>query len=431
LIDIGVQGLFFFALPYTSCYLNLDTTDLHAQLASRQLYNAQSLWLLTGLANRMGQTIGLHREGSLKGVSPFDTEMRRRLWSQILIMDSRSAQLSGAAIDAQLFLFWDTKRPLNVNDSDLSQTMRELPVEHEGVTEMLFCSIRFAIGDCMRQLKKLEKSAEPGGASIDQLDKAIEEMENRLEKRFLKKCDPSIPLHLLATYLVRSSICSMRLSARHPRQFLDKGARLRQDEKDMLFALGLQVIVYDNLAYTTKSLEGYLWHVVLYFGFEAFILVLTELITRVEGEETDQAWTQVNQVYENRPELITESKNALYYAIGNLTLKAWDKRVSAARDHRPPYQPAELPCISKLRAQRVTKPPQTTHVSYSNTLRQTSQAGYGYDAKSAESEMRSSLEMIPHVYVPMDMVDLDWEGWQNLLDRRGDPSLNSQEQYMW
>ena len=53
-------------------------------------------------------------------------------------MESRSAQLSGATIDSQLQLFWDTKKPLNVNDSDLSPAMRELPEGHDGVTEMLF-----------------------------------------------------------------------------------------------------------------------------------------------------------------------------------------------------------------------------------------------------------------------------------------------------
>ena len=78
--------------------------------------------------------MGLHRERSLRGLSPFDTEIRRRLCWQILIMDSRSAQLSGAAIDAHFHLFWDTKRPLNVNDIDLSPSMSELLSEHDGLT---------------------------------------------------------------------------------------------------------------------------------------------------------------------------------------------------------------------------------------------------------------------------------------------------------
>lgn len=38
------------------------------------------VWSLTGLALRIAQSLGLHRDGSKFGLSPFDTEMRRRLW---------------------------------------------------------------------------------------------------------------------------------------------------------------------------------------------------------------------------------------------------------------------------------------------------------------------------------------------------------------
>jgi hypothetical protein len=38
------------------------------------------VWSLTGLALRIAQSLGLHRDGTKFGLSPFDTEMRRRLW---------------------------------------------------------------------------------------------------------------------------------------------------------------------------------------------------------------------------------------------------------------------------------------------------------------------------------------------------------------
>ncbi|KAM5343949.1 hypothetical protein ACJ41O_012486 [Fusarium nematophilum] len=49
-------------------------------------------WNLTGLAVRLAQNFGLHREGSLFGLSKFDMEMRRRLWWQIAILDAPSAE---------------------------------------------------------------------------------------------------------------------------------------------------------------------------------------------------------------------------------------------------------------------------------------------------------------------------------------------------
>lgn len=183
----------------------------------RQLCDPRSLWLLTGLANRTGQAMGLHRERSLKDLRPFEAEIRRRLWWHILMMDSRSAQLLGTAVDAH-FDSWDTRRPLNVDDSDLFPSMKELPPEHSGATEMLFCSIRFEIGKCMRILENCERNGRrtSGSASMLQQNSAIDELENRLEQGLLRTCDPFVLFHILATNLARSSLCQMRLLIHRP-----------------------------------------------------------------------------------------------------------------------------------------------------------------------------------------------------------------------
>lgn len=115
--------------------------------------------MLSGLASRIGQTMGLHRESSLRKLPSFEAEIRRRLWWQIVIMDSCSAQLSGVYVDAAFNTFWNTRRPLNVSDSDLSLYMRELPKEREGPTDMLFCTIRTEIGEYIRQLQVMDKNS--------------------------------------------------------------------------------------------------------------------------------------------------------------------------------------------------------------------------------------------------------------------------------
>jgi Fungal specific transcription factor domain len=401
--------------------LCLDT-DLFFQLATRHSHNPQALYLLTGLANRKAQAMGLHREGSLKGVSPFETEMRRRLWWQILIMDNRSAELSGAVMCPQLYSLGDTKQPSNVNDSDLDPSMRELPRDHVGITEMLFCSMRFEIGKCIRRLKGLEQNGELAGmtTSVADQDKIVDELEKRLEEGYLKYCDPSIPLHQLAINLGRSAVWRLRISTHRPRQ----NANQPQEEKDMLFALGLQVILYDNLTHSTKSLEGYLWHVVIYFPYDVFILVLKELLTRVEGEGVDRAWTLINHVYEDHAELcMTESRNALHCAVGNLAIKAWDKRAEAARQHQQPYHPWEPAFISKLRARKTLKSRHSQAASQPAHPEQITHA-----ANTTSLDLNNT--MLDHqAYFPMDPTDWDWDYWQNLIDGRIDPFNNDYEQH--
>jgi hypothetical protein len=45
--------------------------------------STQSLWSLMGLAVCNAEKLGMHRDGTLLGLSPFETEERRRLWWQM------------------------------------------------------------------------------------------------------------------------------------------------------------------------------------------------------------------------------------------------------------------------------------------------------------------------------------------------------------
>lgn len=69
-------------------------------MAARKHYDAHAFWILTGSAVRIGQRLGIHRDGSSHNLSPFDTEMRRRVWWQIVFLDGFAAKLCGAGFPA-------------------------------------------------------------------------------------------------------------------------------------------------------------------------------------------------------------------------------------------------------------------------------------------------------------------------------------------
>lgn len=57
--------------------------------------DARKIWTLTGLAVRVSQTLGIHRDGTHFKLSPFETEMRRRLWWQVCVLDARASEDHG------------------------------------------------------------------------------------------------------------------------------------------------------------------------------------------------------------------------------------------------------------------------------------------------------------------------------------------------
>jgi len=311
---------------------------LTGKLSVRQFYDHRSLWAITGVAVRIGQRLGLHRDGTSLGLSIFESEMRRRLWWQIVILDSRSAALSGSGASVMAHL-WDTKPHLNINDSDLSPNMREPPLEHTGLTEMTFCMLRLEIGRFMQHSDSSgtfdgEKHSSSSIAMLlVERDKTIDELERVLQRKFLRFCDPMIPLHVLVAGVARCAICKFRLIAHHPRQYSEGLKTMPQREKDMLFFNCLKMVEEANIIHSNKSTQRFLWHVKVYFQLEALAYTLSALRQRTTGDLVARAWSQLGQLFEHYPEMLTDRKNALFVAIQNMTIKAWEARETAfARD---------------------------------------------------------------------------------------------------
>ena len=117
----------------------------------RRNSDARVIWTLTGLVVRIAQTIGIHRDGSHFALPPFEVEMRRRLWWQVCLLDTRASEDHGCdpTITEQSF---DTEMPLNIKDIDLWPSMQNFPAERQGCTDMTFCLIRFEVSNTFRRI---------------------------------------------------------------------------------------------------------------------------------------------------------------------------------------------------------------------------------------------------------------------------------------
>ncbi|KAJ9500871.1 hypothetical protein H2202_003429 [Exophiala xenobiotica] len=101
----------------------------------------RSVWVLNGLAIRLAQSIGLHRDGACLRLSPFETEMRLRLWWHLCVLESRAPEDQGFQPTVDV-MNRDLRLPLNVNDNQIYPDMTSLPVESDGWTEMSFFLIQ-------------------------------------------------------------------------------------------------------------------------------------------------------------------------------------------------------------------------------------------------------------------------------------------------
>ncbi|CAK7214631.1 hypothetical protein SBRCBS47491_002211 [Sporothrix bragantina] len=124
----------------------------------------RSVWVLNGLAIRLAQSMGLHRDGAHLRLSPFDTEMRLRLWWHLCVLDSRAPEDQGLQPTIAV-TNWELRLPRNVNDAQLYPDMEQLPADVVDTwTEMSFFLVQTEA--CRRMHPILETQGRQSAAMV-------------------------------------------------------------------------------------------------------------------------------------------------------------------------------------------------------------------------------------------------------------------------
>lgn len=300
------------------------------------------MWLLTGLAVRMGQRLGLNSSDARESI--FETQMRRRIWWQILLIDGRSAQIASNHFpfpSSSLF----SPLPANLNDADLTPEMTEQPPPHRGPTEMLFCLCRYEFG---RFLHTSGAALHDPRVPFEEKDRLINELERRLEDDYLGHCDPALPVHTMAAGGARSGIAKLRLMAHHPTHYRARGVAMSPAVRATLFSESSWMVQVAVEGVSSPKIAAFRWHVDVYFQLDALVFMLIEARNQPPGPEVDRAWRLVGEAYRCQPELMRGRGGGgrdikLTAAVRDLTLRAWSARqaqlarASLAAVPEPPF----------------------------------------------------------------------------------------------
>jgi hypothetical protein len=370
-------------------------------IAQRANANPETMWQLTGVAIRTAQQLGYHRERALRSpsISVFQAELCRRLWWELAHLESFAAKQCGVTSIISFKALWDTDRPLNINDSDLHPQQTSIPQEVFGITEMSFCSARFEIGELTMASASPDKSAQ----DIGQVDAVIDELQERLENRLFKYCDPSIPTHKMLRMFGRGAIARIKLTIRRRSMYAKSGLSLQ--ERDNTFLLCLQLAEAPNSFAKDKTIQRFLWQANAFFPLDAFMFLLGELAYRSVEEPlpvpVKTVWSEIEKAYESQPRLLHDESNAIYNAVRNLTLKAWENPVSGLN-----LEPAAPQFIPSLRRKSPTlSAPAVVHATSGPTISEDNTGTNSFDGSEYNLDPSWSKIAIP------DDPEF-WEYWQ-------------------
>ncbi|KAK1454971.1 hypothetical protein CMEL01_03731 [Colletotrichum melonis] len=271
-------------------------------------------WNLSGLAVRLAQNFGIHREGSLFGLSTFDIEMRRRLWWQIAVLDAPSAEDYSGEYNLLEMSSFDSQPPRNLNDIQLYPAMLEYPSETRGITEMTFTLARCQITSmyrCMADSRRHCESMSKSYAEMSQQERNdwIDFCEQEFSQKFLQNYSATNALHWVTMVLTRMLFHKVRLHGINPHV---DSKDITEPTRKRLFAVAVEVIELNCKLRTDPRTRPWLWLFSSYTQWHAFSLVLHWLRTDPLCKGSRRAWQAIEKAtvlrWEHPPSLLSGQK---------------------------------------------------------------------------------------------------------------------------
>ncbi|KAK1751130.1 hypothetical protein QBC47DRAFT_406383 [Echria macrotheca] len=326
-----------------------------------RIAHPQSISSLCGVAMRTAQRMGINNESSLARFTPFEAEMRRRLWWALVIFDRRVAEVSGCMTVTQLVPTWDCKIPLNVNDSELRPEMSEPPPPSRGATEAVFAVVRAEFGDFIRHapfqldytcpwLKPLARDSTP---HLDADGFIMPALEKSLEQNYLRHCDPNNALHFMTIWMTRAQLSTALLIEYFSKHHDPNAPRLTETERSATFSHALRTLVCGTRILASPHAKKLRWLARLYFPFPHYFHIFQELKRRPLGDHADRAWEVMERHYDAIFEAFTMSayERPNFRVFARLILMGWEEREAAEVAACPGKVPVPPRIVTHIRGQ--------------------------------------------------------------------------------
>lgn len=286
------------------------------------------IWMMVGIVIRMAQSIGLHRDGShFPSLSPFEVEVRRRAWWALYMLDMRSSEDQGTDLTIGQDDGFDTKIPLNINDSDIEPGMKEPPRERVGVTDTTYAFV--SIEYCRTTSRLLFLEMKNGAPDFDRLRHLLDDMYEKLDRECFQHVaqigEVRREVGITVTRLVMAKLkllvfVPLLLSSSPTDDFSD-------DIRTALFVAAIEVAEYNHSMNENTSFVPYRWIFQTYTHWQSVVYLLLEISRRAWSPLVERAWMALHSKWLIPVNAFKMDKNRVI----SMPLK---KLLAKARKHR-------------------------------------------------------------------------------------------------
>ncbi|PYH45576.1 Zn(II)2Cys6 transcription factor [Aspergillus saccharolyticus JOP 1030-1] len=258
-------------------------------LCLRRCSDSRRIWAESAIVVRVAQRQGLHRDGQPLGLSPYEVEMRRRLWWHICLLDMLCSEDEGTETQIRPEMF-DTKIPSNIDIEVLTPGVTAMPLPSLGFSDITLCIIQC---EMMTHMYWPSMSYDPsiGAMSSEQRQHRLTELEAYLETKYLQPLDLDSPIQWITAVIARLTLSKAWLVTRLTT------ASAPTSTTDHIFRMAVETVKFANLLHTDGRILQWAWLSKSYKHRHVVAYLLPELCNRPITPETDHAWEAVTQMY--------------------------------------------------------------------------------------------------------------------------------------
>ena len=138
---------------------------------------------LIAIAIRIGQSMGLYRDGKRQGLSPLETHIRRLVWFQLCFLDIKTSEAQGPCPIIRQAEF-DTRMPFNIDDDQIPNSYPVPITAPTKWTGMTFMIMRFEFNEMCRYILFELPGVESGAVSLATLLCKIKKFESAMRDKY-------------------------------------------------------------------------------------------------------------------------------------------------------------------------------------------------------------------------------------------------------
>ncbi|KAL9115778.1 MAG: hypothetical protein Q9227_000146 [Pyrenula ochraceoflavens] len=320
----------------------LETEDIHIlqamviyTTALRSNENSRRSWTILGLAVRIAQALGLHREecDEKHMVScQFKREMRRRLWWQLCLLDRQLSADRGSDPLITMVSF-STEKPANIDDEDLDPDNVCEAHDKLGFTSATLVILAHESFEMERELNYVPAGAYQSGKTEcqssfeDKLRRACN-FETYLEQKYLQYCSGVDPQQRYSRLIGKILIHCTWLYVYRPLQKPTSCVPSVIPRKDVL-QLATDILRYHRDAMCNLAFAHLRWITKAWVQWHALAVVLAELCVQTSGPMIEAAWAIAESYYDETTEYVSKPNIGRLW----LSIKRLMKRARTVRQH--------------------------------------------------------------------------------------------------